>query len=320
MGEQHHLGSRAHALAGVLVLREARRRRRIRDREIESVAGAHADGAEGPALRFGIGEIADGLVRRRRGRTADRRNRRARARRAVLRPAIVLRERDHDRAALLAAVDVAAPQALQVDIDAVEVAAHARDLAVEHRRTAATGLQPPNRKKPLPSHPRGGFARPCGRARPAGGSPLPRSGGSARRAPDRAAPAIDRGKLALRAGCRAGSDRLAAAGGGAAPGPGGQGCARLDCARTAGRRSGNGDDGAQRAIKRESIVASGLPPPRRTLRIKRAKGVENVNRNYVEFGLYTVRPRDGKACADFAPRCGNFTASRRAGSRRCPTR
>src|SRR5207248_7277149 len=56
--------------------------------------------------------------------------RRAR-RRAVLRAAIVLCERDHHGAALLTTIEIAATQSLQIDIDAVKIAAHARDLAIE---------------------------------------------------------------------------------------------------------------------------------------------------------------------------------------------
>ena len=48
-----------------------------------------------------------------------------------MRAAIVLRQRHHHGAALLAAIDVAPLQALQIHVDAVEIGAHARDLPVE---------------------------------------------------------------------------------------------------------------------------------------------------------------------------------------------
>src|ERR1043165_8770833 len=64
------------------------------------------------------------------------------------------------------------------------------------------------------------------------------------------------------------------AGGGGVPGPGGQACcwATADVAHKASPTT------APQAIKRESIDASGLSAPRKKARMKRAKGVENVNR------------------------------------------
>ena len=85
VGEQHHLGRRAQALAGLLVLREAGGRRRIGDREIETVAGPHAHGAEAAALRrrdWRDRRTGQLRLHRRRARTADRRIRRG-ARAAV---------------------------------------------------------------------------------------------------------------------------------------------------------------------------------------------------------------------------------------------
>src|SRR5207253_11371448 len=108
------------ALARRLVLREASGRRGIRDREIESVAGAHAHGAKTATLRIRVDEIDRGLVGVAPEQLIEEPARRAR-RGAILRPAIVLRQRDHHGAPLLAAIEVAAAQPLQVDIDAVEI-------------------------------------------------------------------------------------------------------------------------------------------------------------------------------------------------------
>src|SRR5262249_41017115 len=109
------------------------RRGRIRDREVIAVAGAHAHRAVAAALRRGVRHLGARLVRLAFVAAEQLVEEAALLARggAVLRAAIVLRQRDRHRAALLAAVEIAAAQPLQVNIDAVEIAAHARDLAVE---------------------------------------------------------------------------------------------------------------------------------------------------------------------------------------------
>ena len=231
----------------------AKRRRvgRVGDREIESVAGAHADGADAPALRLRIGEIAGGprfgalaaeqLIEEAAGRARGG---------AVLRAAIVLRQRHHHGAALLAAVGVAALQALQVDIDAVEIGAHARDLPVEVDALLRLSLQRAEQEEAAcPRTRRGGFAPTMRSSSPCwlGWTP-PRSGASARRAPDRRARRGRSWRAGLRGGCRAGSDRSAARRRRRAPGPGGQGCGCCAMRRQIAD-SGTGDEQRHNAIR-----------------------------------------------------------------------
>ena len=148
MGVEHGFRRRAQRLAGLLVVGEARRHRRERDREIGAIAGAHAHGAEGAGLRSEIGrrhalrivriiaaeqiaqEVAAALLLRRR---------------RILRAAIVLRQRRQHRAALSVAfraeaARAATAQALEIAGDLVQIGAHLLDLGVDRaalRRLAA---------------------------------------------------------------------------------------------------------------------------------------------------------------------------------------
>ena len=139
--------------------------------------------------------------------------------------------------------------------------------------------------------PRGGFAPPCGRARPAGGSRPPRSAAAARRAPDRR----PRRGRSRRAGLRGAVQTWALIGlaGRRRRARGRAARAARECGRSDAERrdSSRPASAPNRGIKRESIVASNCRP-RGCASKKRVKGVENVNRNRRDSALYTLLPRD----------------------------
>src|SRR5262249_11757411 len=120
------LGGRAGALAHALVLGELARHGGERDRIVVPVAGPHAQSPERPRRRRRIG--ADIRARPFAG-TEPRREEAARLGRglAVLRTAIVLRQRLDQGLALAAAVGAAGLQLLQVAEHAVEIGAHLAD-------------------------------------------------------------------------------------------------------------------------------------------------------------------------------------------------
>ena len=170
--------------------RETRLRGRIRDREIEAVAGAHAHGAEAAALRVRIGEIA------RRVRSVSPPNSWSKkppgcARGLpVLRAAIVLRQRDHDGAALLAAIEPPPRSRCRSMFMRSRLPRMRWICAVEIDALLRLRLQTAEQEEA--ARPRSPARRACcdhavelallAARRP------PRSGGSARRAPDRAPP------------------------------------------------------------------------------------------------------------------------------------
>src|SRR6185312_16874695 len=146
---QGSLGRRAETLAGLLVVGEASRHGGERNRKIEAVATAHADGAVGTGLRADIARGSAGIDARivvaeqpvqKIALAADRVG--------VLRPAIVLRQRQQNRAALIVAVGVAeaaAAQPLEVAGNLIEVRPHLLDLVVD--RTALRRLAVEQREK-----------------------------------------------------------------------------------------------------------------------------------------------------------------------------
>ncbi len=126
---ERDFGGRAQALAEPLILVKFGRHRGVGDREVIAVAGPHTNRAvgPGPAQR----SVGGGPERRadseqgleeatRRGRILP-----------VLRTAIVLAERDQDRAALAFAVGAVALRALKIAHEAVEVRPDLLDLVVE---------------------------------------------------------------------------------------------------------------------------------------------------------------------------------------------
>src|SRR6478672_9845646 len=139
------LGSGARGPAGLLVFGKSGGSGGGRDRIIEAVAGAHADGAEGAARHGLAGCVAATARREHRLRTEQgieqpaARRRRCRDLLLILRAAVVLRQRHQDGAALpLAFGRGIALLALQIGLNAVEVVPHLLDLVVE--RAALLGL------------------------------------------------------------------------------------------------------------------------------------------------------------------------------------
>src|SRR5260370_285851 len=141
IGEEGRLRSRAETLAGLFVIGEAGGHGGERDRKVSAVAAADADGAEGAGLRAQIGAgrawivivVAEQIVEET-----------ARAARGVgiLRPAIILGERQQNRAALVVAVCAAeaAAQPLEAGRDLLEIGPHLLNLVVDRaalRRLAA---------------------------------------------------------------------------------------------------------------------------------------------------------------------------------------
>ena len=123
------LGGGTLALTGALVVREFVRHRRIRNREIISVAGPHADRPE-RAGRRAIAAGRDDVAVEQRVEEAGRSRRLCGG--AILRSAIVLRQRSDELPALafLVAV-VAALETLEIAHRAIEIVAHLLDLGVQ---------------------------------------------------------------------------------------------------------------------------------------------------------------------------------------------
>src|SRR6516165_1708666 len=131
IGVECRFRRRTQRLAGLLVVGESRRHRRKRDREIAAVAGAHADGTIGSGRRTDI--AGDCGVR---NATAEQIAQETAGRGhgvGILRPAIVLRQRDQDRTALVVAIGVeaAGAQLLEARGDLIEIGAHLLDLGVD---------------------------------------------------------------------------------------------------------------------------------------------------------------------------------------------
>ena len=146
IGEQGRLGRRAEIFAGLLVVGEAGGHGGERDRKIGAVAAADADGAVGTGLRT---EIAGRRARIIVAEQIVQKIALAPQRGGVLGPAIILRQRHQNRAALIVAVGVAetaAAQPLEAGGDLVEVRPHLLDLIVD--RTALRRLAVEQREKP----------------------------------------------------------------------------------------------------------------------------------------------------------------------------
>src|SRR3954452_2470281 len=136
IGVERCLRGRAEPLARLRVLRKAVGCRRVRDREIISVAAAHADGAERAAhlllllLRLAGREQAAAAVAAE--ETIEEAALLALQRRgAILRTAIVLPERDQQRLALRRALRSAALHLLELHLQPVERGARLVDLPRE---------------------------------------------------------------------------------------------------------------------------------------------------------------------------------------------
>src|SRR6185437_7806261 len=126
VGVELRLRRRTHALAGLLVVAEVVGRGGVGHREIKAVAGAHANGAEGAAhrpRRIDVAVVVAEQIVEEPGSLAGER------RRAVLRAAAVVGERDQQRLALRGALGGAAGQLFQVVLHALELRASLPDLA-----------------------------------------------------------------------------------------------------------------------------------------------------------------------------------------------
>src|SRR5436190_13122412 len=129
MAVEHRLRGRAHGLADLLILAELSRHRRIGDREIVAVAGAHAERPIGVAHGAGFGRVvADDI-----SGTEETLEEAAAAVGIgpILRPAIVLPERGQDGAALPLAVGAVALDVLEIGERAVEIGPRLLDLVVD---------------------------------------------------------------------------------------------------------------------------------------------------------------------------------------------
>ena len=166
---ERDFGRGAQPLARALVVGEAARHRRIRDREIVAVAGAHADRVKGAGRRAVAAGIEDGAAAepcRRKQPVEEARGSGLVGGGGVLRAAIVLRQLADQRAALAVLVAGAALELLEIAGRAVEVAAHLLDLRGD--RPALRRQAREQRQETLgPRSPACALARRCGRGRPA---------------------------------------------------------------------------------------------------------------------------------------------------------
>src|SRR6202044_4226 len=130
----------------------AARHRRVRDREIVAVAGAHADRLKGARRQTVAAGSNNGAAARAAASAAEQFVEEARGSGlvgggGVLRAAIVLRQLPDQRAALAVLAAGAALELLEIGGGAVEIAAHLLDLRVE--RAALRHQAGEQRQKPL---------------------------------------------------------------------------------------------------------------------------------------------------------------------------
>src|ERR1700730_17138531 len=156
IGVEARFRRRAERLAGLFVIGEAGGNGGERDRKISAVTGADADGAEGAGLRteIGAGRVRIAVV------VAEQIFQEiARAARGIgiLRAAIVLRQRQQDRAALIVALGAAeaAAQPLEAGRDLLEIGTHLLNLGVDWAALRRLAGEQREKSRAVAAHPLG---------------------------------------------------------------------------------------------------------------------------------------------------------------------